>query len=374
MILYVTSSYYPSVEANLVHVLNQVHAFIIKDPNTKFVISSNLNKDEIIESIFKNYGLKFQYSNLIIFKTKNKNYKELKNAYKAFIYIFISKYFKNDEFIISRNLLFSFFYFGKNLVTEFHTINNTVLRFFFQKQILKRKNQKKILISKRLHFYLSKNCLINNYIILHDSAESFVINIADYESVKNKITTFFKIKQPICIYTGSLHKGRGIEIIIELAKLNKNLNFLIIGSKNNFIVNNNLDNIYFLDYIPYIQIKYYLINSNILLMPYQDKVSINVKGQDTSKWMSPLKLFEYMSVKKPIISSNLPVLREVLKSNYNCNLVKYNNIIEWNKAINKIYTNQNYAKYLSNNAYNDFINNYTWEIRAIKIYNFYHEI
>ena len=109
-------------------------------------------------------------------------------------------------------------------------------------------------------------------------------------------------------------------------------------------------------------------------MPYQDKVSINVKGQDTSKWMSPLKLFEYMSVKKPIISSNLPVLREVLKSNYNCKLVKYNNIIEWNKAINIIYTNQNYAKYLSNNAYNDFINNYTWEIRAIKIYNFYYEI
>ena len=89
--------------------------------------------------------------------------------------------------------------------------------------------------------------------------------------------------------------------------------------------------------------------------------------------MSPLKLFEYMSVNKPIISSNLPVLREVLKSNYNCKVVKYNSDLEWNSAIKLLRNNVKFSNYLASNAYLDFIRNYTWDIRALKIYNFFYE-
>mgnify|MGYP000391910871 CR=1 FL=1 len=56
---------------------------------------------------------------------------------------------------------------------------------------------------------------------------------------------------------------------------------------------------------------------DVLLMPYQKQVSIGIELVDTSRWMSPMKMFEYMSSSVPIISSNLPVLREVLVAQAN---------------------------------------------------------
>ena len=41
-------------------------------------------------------------------------------------------------------------------------------------------------------------------------------------------------------------------------------------------------------------------------MPYSKKV-FGDGNQDLSMWMSPLKLFEYISANKPIISSDLKV-------------------------------------------------------------------
>jgi glycosyltransferase involved in cell wall biosynthesis len=89
--------------------------------------------------------------------------------------------------------------------------------------------------------------------------------------------------------------------------------------------------------------------------------------------MSPLKLFEYMSVKKPIISSNLPVLREILKSNYNCKLVKYNSFSDWNLSIQFLRNNPEFSNKLAQNAFLDFESCYTWDIRAIRIINFFYE-
>ena len=56
-------------------------------------------------------------------------------------------------------------------------------------------------------------------------------------------------------------------------------------------------------------------------MPYQAKVSIGVKGHDTGRWMSPMKMFEYMAAGVPVISSDLAVLREILINEKNALLV-----------------------------------------------------
>jgi hypothetical protein len=55
-----------------------------------------------------------------------------------------------------------------------------------------------------------------------------------------------------------------------------------------------------------------------LLMPYQKHVSIDLSSVDASKWISPMKMFEYLSSGALIISSNIPVLLEVLIDNDTC--------------------------------------------------------
>ena len=72
---------------------------------------------------------------------------------------------------------------------------------------------------------------------------------------------------------------------------------------------------------------------DLLLMPYQNKVSIGVRGQDTSRWMSPMKMFEYMAAGQAIVASDLPVLREILVHKHNAILTKADDVIEWETAI-----------------------------------------
>ena len=64
-------------------------------------------------------------------------------------------------------------------------------------------------------------------------------------------------------------------------------------------------------------------------MPYQSKVSINSNNFDDeiSKFISPLKMFEYLATGIPIISSDLKVLREIFgKSKKNSVLIKITQI------------------------------------------------
>jgi glycosyltransferase involved in cell wall biosynthesis len=80
--------------------------------------------------------------------------------------------------------------------------------------------------------------------------------------------------------------------------------------------------------------------------------------------MSPLKLFESLASGTPIICSNIKVLREILKDNYNSILVKnFEDKNEWVSKIKKIQKNTKKLKFLSNNALSTS-KNYTWSKRT----------
>jgi len=80
--------------------------------------------------------------------------------------------------------------------------------------------------------------------------------------------------------------------------------------------------------------------------------------------MSPLKIFEYMSHKKPIIVSDLPVLREILNEK-NSILVKSDDVQTWVNSIKKLQDLKN-RELIANQALSDF-NNYTWKNRALLV-------
>ena len=101
----------------------------------------------------------------------------------------------------------------------------------------------------------------------------------------------------------------------------------------------------------------------ILLAPYQ-KDTIVPGGAITSDWMSPLKIFEYMSSKRPLISSNLEVLKEVLIHKENCLLVNPENLDDWVLAIKLLQSNSKLKNYIIKNAYNDFKEKFSWNVRV----------
>ena len=77
-----------------------------------------------------------------------------------------------------------------------------------------------------------------------------------------------------------------------------------------------------------------------------------------------MKMFEYMATGRPIISSDLPVLREVLVNGFNALLVSPANINEWVRAIESIQINKELGMKLAKNARKDYLDRFNWNSRA----------
>ena len=147
----------------------------------------------------------------------------------------------------------------------------------------------------------------------------------------------------MCLY-GSFFVGKGIEQILRLAKKNKNF-FSSLRRKKYFKTKNKERNVKLFDYVNYSKIPNILSKYEVALMPYQNKV----RGRGSiylQKYMSPLKMFDYMAAKMIIIASNLSVYKHILKDNYNCRLVDVNKDNEWSKTIQSSFINNNKNKYL----------------------------
>ena len=73
----------------------------------------------------------------------------------------------------------------------------------------------------------------------------------------------------------------------------------------------NLTNVTFTGFVPNERIPLYQSAADVLLMPYGRAVTTS-SGGNTAEICSPMKMFEYMAAGRAILTSDLPVLREVL--------------------------------------------------------------
>lgn len=188
------------------------------------------------------------------------------------------------------------------------------------------------------------------------------------------LAAFLKNEKQFCVgYFGHLYPGRGIEVIVEMARQNSDQSFFVFGG--NEIEINALkaqalpSNLQIVGHVPPLEVIDYMKSMDVLLMPYQKSVSIGAKNSDTSKWMSPMKMFEYMASGVPIISSDLPVLREVLGHQKNCLLATCDDAKEWSSCLNTLIQDPEFAKRLAFEARQDYLQKYTWLERARSMVN-----
>ncbi|MEN8173739.1 MAG: glycosyltransferase, partial [Chloroflexota bacterium] len=125
-----------------------------------------------------------------------------------------------------------------------------------------------------------------------------------------------------------------------------------------------LDNVIVAGFIPNAELPLYQAASEILLMPYQHRVGAS-SGGDIARYLSPMKLFEYLACGRAIISSDLPVLREVLNAS-NALLLPANDIDAWINALLDLQENPDRREKLAQQAHFD-AQQYSWQSRAEKI-------
>lgn len=176
-------------------------------------------------------------------------------------------------------------------------------------------------------------------------------------------------------YTGSLFEGRGLEIILKLAVMLKDIVFVIVGGEGKYleafrekIKASALNNVLIKGFVPHRLIPSYLFAFDVLLMPYQKKVMHRQKKRETASYMSPLKMFEYMASGRPIIGSRLEAVEEVLIHRKNALLVKPEDAAEWAAAIKTLRDNKSLAEEIGNQARKD-VEPYGWDERAKNIFS-----
>lgn len=145
------------------------------------------------------------------------------------------------------------------------------------------------------------------------------------------------VDAPTCVYSGSLYAGRGIEILLAVARQLPNCEFVVVGGTSAEITElspPSLSNVHFVGYQTHDRIPLYLAAADILLMPYQKMVA-TPNSQTDASILGPLKLYEYLAAGRAIIASDLPALREVLSEDVAL-LVQPDSVEHWRIAIERL--------------------------------------
>jgi glycosyltransferase involved in cell wall biosynthesis len=118
--------------------------------------------------------------------------------------------------------------------------------------------------------------------------------------------------------SGHLYAGRGVDLFLALAEKFPRLSFVWVGGRPADLKiwlaraeALSLANVIFTGFVPNELIPLHQAAADILLMPYQRMVTTS-SGGNTTRICSPMKMFEYMAAGRAILTSDLPVLREIL--------------------------------------------------------------
>lgn len=281
----------------------------------------------------------------------------------------ISVFSEKPELVFGRDiiplLLVALFDKQRNIVIELHkpiAELNPVLKWSVDTLYKKRKKVKFIVISNALkQLILSEGVIESDDVrVFHDGAS--LSKKSQFKKVDLRGGYSFNAG-----YTGHLYNGRGVEVILKLAAKNPDVGFHLIGGTDSDIQRwkqeSRTMNVYFYGHIPNAFVSGYLDSFDVLLAPYQKVVNVAGGGGNTVEYMSPLKIFEYMSASKPIVCSDLPVLKEVLNTG-NSVLVEFDDIEQWHSALNNLRTDKLWSGRISDKAYSDLAEYYTWLKRA----------
>lgn len=385
-ICYLSYTSIPSRAANSVHIMKMCEAFAKNGHEVRLYFPEGLNFEHGVKNPYSFYGVKEnfiikriscfnlipeKYSQPILLSYLNSGINRLFYGYKIAL---LAKKFKAD-IVWGRDEMACFWsvMLGMRTVYEAHHIflreNSNFFEWHYYDIIFKRLFRNKYFLRLIFNSEGLKRAYLKNYKI-NTNKLLVAPNAAAAGPIPNTPLVFEKSDKFQVGYIGHLYPGRGMEIILSLSEKCPWAIFHIIGGENSDILfwkkKMKNKNVIFHGFIPPSNIRKYSHSFDVLLAPYQRKVSIR-SGRDTTRWMSPIKIFEYMSFAKPIICSDLPAIREILVPNQTALFCEPDNITRWMDALIRLKEDTALRNRLGRNVYREFIKHFTWKARAEKV-------
>lgn len=257
--------------------------------------------------------------------------------------------------------------FFKKFILEIHYLPQKII--FFHK-IFWKKAAGLVVLTKFLKKRLVEEGISEHKILVAPDG----VDVEKFKIQSSKLKTREELNLPqdkkIILYTGHLYKWKGVDTLLQAARQFSNeFLFVFVGGTEkdikNFkfqISNYELQNTLVVGHRPHQEIPYWLKAADVLVLPNSTKEKIS------QFYTSPLKLFEYMASGVPIVTSDLPSIREILNEK-NALLVAPDNPQSLADGIIKVLKNPDFSDKISKQAYLT-VQNYTWQKRAEKILEF----
>ncbi|XPV76158.1 MAG: glycosyltransferase [Desulfovibrio sp.] len=359
-IAYFSNSPVPSTQANSVHVMKMTQAFSsLGHPSTLVVRSQS----PVSSNIYDYYGVK------PAFNIVSRPWPAVR-LLGGMIYGLSNRLFPPSmraELFFGRDLYSLLFHKNKStpIIFESHQLPTSDMKIKMEAALFESESFKGLVVIsdplKEMYLDAFPQLSPEKVLVLHDGADDPFHGASTPEEHSNE-----RIQVG---YVGGLYEGRGVEIIQEAAARLPQMDFHFLGGPHDkarvLREINSLPNVFVHGFVAPGKLKDFYKTFHIAVAPYQKKVAV-AGGGDTSKWMSPLKLFEYMAWAKPIIASDLPAIRSIVDNNKTGLLCECDNVESWVLALKELGEKKNIREELREQARTVFLKKHTWKARAEK--------
>lgn len=378
-LIYISNTRIPSEKANTYQSMVMCEAFSRYINNIEFWYPDGRTTKEMkqVSDPFDFYGIEKVFElkkvncidNDFLFTKFNKYWFLLKSI--SFSLNYIKKLRKVDDstIIFTRDIV------GLNLLIIAKRFGIIKQKIFFEAHVHSKNISKAskyldglIVINSYLKKLYEENSLVNIF-VAHDGVRIETFKEIEEEKAKEILNFDKEIKY--LTYIGrfnTMGHEKGIPEIIESFSYIKseNVKLLFVGGPLDNLnyyykiakkFNIAKEKIVFIDRQPVSDLYKYISASSILLMPFP-------WTEHYAYFMSPLKMFEYMVSKRPIIATRLPSIEEVLLDAKNAVLCEADDPKDLANKI--LWVLDNDSSSIVNQAYND-VQEYTWDNRAKKI-------
>lgn len=176
----------------------------------------------------------------------------------------------------------------------------------------------------------------------------------------NKVRSRYGLEnKKVAVYVGEMSAWHGAEDLVEVAgRLDENSRILIVG-KNVELLKGKSEKFIFTGFVNYDTIPEYIAAADVAIAPYNPKGFKNMERYGF--YFSPIKIFEYMACGKPIVATDIEIVRDIIKESGCGLLAKPGDIEGLSNAVMYLFENKEKAMEMGRRGRDAVVEHYTWK-------------
>lgn len=257
---------------------------------------------------------------------------------------------------------------GLPTVLEIHDIPNGMERIFISKASHQSSVKLVLAITEHLRGDLARQLGVpaEKLLTLHDGIG---LDTSTYPITKGNARRKLglPLDKPLVVYTGKLDAEKGVEVLARAAPMLRDMHIVIVGGGpladgrlQRLVREVNATNVTVVGFKSHSDVLVFQRAADVLVLPH------SMKYLHSAYYTSPLKLFEYMVAGVPIVATELPATKEVLRHGENGWLVQPDSAFALAEGVRHILADGCLASALAHQATQD-AKLYGWERRASRI-------